>query len=294
MPHCYVCDEVFASSFLSTLEHHEPQIRQLAETYRQEYQLPPISDNVARVCRTCIRILISDNRNSSDSEYIQWKVPRPRNSVLCCVCGRGPVGVVQLNDTARVQIYVDTDIYIGPLARVCWTHMDGEFLQPEEYNNLKIVHRPVHLVGAEVGLFLQNLREQALKKEVIEEKHLTNDDFVTVTSLSKSHFLELFTYCDPVPDGDRHRTVKKKDLLTFLRKMRQGLSDEFLRILFGYSTRQAVSLAVSMMRRSLMLRFVPTRVRRDYSDGVHSASCHFVCKRTVQSESHKEESNCNY
>jgi len=45
-------------------------------------------------------------------------------------------------------------------------------------------------------------------------------------------------------------------LLTFLYKLRQGLSDEFLKVIFNYSSRQAVSLAIGTVRKSLMQRFV--------------------------------------
>lgn len=40
-------------------------------------------------------------------------------------------------------------------------------------------------------------------------------------------------------------------------KLRQGVADDFLKVIFNYPTRQAVSLAVSVVRRSLMMRFVP-------------------------------------
>lgn len=53
--------------------------------------------------------------------------------------------------------------------------------------------------------------------------------------------------------------------------MRHNLSDEFLRVIFKYSNRQAVSLAISLVRKSLMLQFVPNNIglysitREDYN-----------------------------
>jgi len=52
------------------------------------------------------------------------------------------------------------------------------------------------------------------------------------------------------------RHVSKRDLMTFLCKLRQGLSDEFLMVLFNYYSRQAVSMAIGTVRRSLATRFV--------------------------------------
>lgn len=88
---------------------------------------------------------------------------------------------------------------------------------------------------------------------------ISDEDFETLTSITKAQFEELFTYCDPVQDINQS-IVKRKDLLTFLGKFRQDLSDKFLKILFGYSSRQAVSMAISIVRRSLMLRFVPQNI----------------------------------
>lgn len=54
--------------------------------------------------------------------------------------------------------------------------------------------------------------------------------------------------------------VIKKDLITFLCKLCQGLSDDFLRVLFQYITRQATSLATATVRQSLILRFVSNNI----------------------------------
>lgn len=42
--------------------------------------------------------------------------------------------------------------------------------------------------------------------------------------------------------------------------MHQGLSDEFLAVMFQYPTRQSVSLAIATVRQSLMQRFVPSNL----------------------------------
>ncbi|EGI66282.1 hypothetical protein G5I_05245 [Acromyrmex echinatior] len=70
-------------------------------------------------------------------------------------------------------------------------------------------------------------------------------DFKLLSSMTKEQFRELLQYCDPVPEPNGHRYVYEKDLLAFLCKLRQGLCDDFLRVLFNYQSRQAVSLAVA-------------------------------------------------
>lgn len=53
-------------------------------------------------------------------------------------------------------------------------------------------------------------------------------------------------------------------------KLRQGLSDEFLKVTFNYSSRQAVSLTIATVRKFLMQQFVPNNIgfkaitRQDY------------------------------
>ncbi|XP_011688840.1 PREDICTED: uncharacterized protein LOC105450605 [Wasmannia auropunctata] len=74
-------------------------------------------------------------------------------------------------------------------------------------------------------------------------------------------FQELFTYCDRVPHLGGY--ITKKDLLMFLCKIRQGLSDEFLKVIFQYPSRQATSMAISKVRKSLIQRFVPSNIGFD-------------------------------
>ena len=76
------------------------------------------------------------------------------------------------------------------------------------------------------------------------------------------------TYCDPIPVEGDHRIVHKKDVLAFLCKLRQGCSDEFLKIIFDFPTIQAVSMAINTALESLKLRFVQeniglTRITRE-------------------------------
>lgn len=55
---------------------------------------------------------------------------------------------------------------------------------------------------------------------------------MTVTSLNKNQFRELFQSCNPVQYGSHLRNVTKKHLITFFMKMRQGLSNTFSKTLF--------------------------------------------------------------
>ena len=63
----------------------------------------------------------------------------------------------------------------------------------------------------------------------------------------------------PEPGG-KVRYLRKEDHLAFSCKMRQNLSNDFLKVLFRFSSRQAVSLSITTIQRSLMLPFVPHNI----------------------------------
>ena len=66
----------------------------------------------------------------------------------------------------------------------------------------------------------------------VDENNLSDDEFKCFFSMLKEQFEELFTYCDRVPCQDGYKYISKKNLLTFLFQMRQGLSDDFLKVMF--------------------------------------------------------------
>lgn len=96
-----------------------------------------------------------------------------------------------------------------------------------------------------------------------DENDFTDEDFYTFFSVTKPQFEDLRTFCDLVPNQGGYRYISKKDLMLFLCKLRQGLSDEFLSVMFGYTNRQSASLAVATVRNSLMQRFVPANLGLD-------------------------------
>lgn len=93
-----------------------------------------------------------------------------------------------------------------------------------------------------------------------DENSFSDDEFKSLTSLTKEQFYELFTFCVPDPNLVRQRHVTKKHLLTFLCKLRQGLSDECLTVMFNYCSRQNTSTVITTVRQSLMKRFVLSNI----------------------------------
>ncbi|KAL7290351.1 hypothetical protein TKK_0016045 [Trichogramma kaykai] len=82
---------------------------------------------------------------------------------------------------------------------------------------------------------------------------LTDHQACAFMSLTKDQFDDMHALCDRIPD---RREITRRDLLIFLTKMRQGLSDEFLTAIFQLSSRQYTSLIIKEVREALMRRFV--------------------------------------
>lgn len=105
------------------------------------------------------------------------------------------------------------------------------------------------------------IRKNVLTFSQYEDKEdFDEEDFKVMTSLTKAQFRDLFSFCDPVPKQGVNSYVKKKDLLTFLTKIRQGICDDVLKVIFNYSSRQLVSSVIQKVRQSLLSRFVPQNI----------------------------------
>lgn len=181
------------------------------------------------------------------------------NSSTCFICnGHRP------SIKTRVQIFIARDIYIPEYVRCCPAHLDDKgniyrCLLP----GLRFIRRSYVIKGTQLMPFLQGLRDAAnnhFEYKFNDENSFSDDEFKCLTSLTKEQFRELFTFCALDPELVRQRHATKKHLLTFLCKLRQGLSDEFLTVTFNYSCRQNTSMAITVVRQLLMKRFVPSNI----------------------------------
>ena len=183
------------------------------------------------------------------------------SSHTCIICN-GNNNLVRLSLKARVNIYLKRNIYASEHTKCCQNHLDDENLLLQELlQNLCFVNRPYVIVGTQLKPLLEELKNNCTSGTKYDnENNFTDDEFATMSPITKEQFRELFTYCDPIFEQQSFHYITKKHLLTFLCKMRQGLADEFLTFMFGYSSRQRTSTIIATVRTSLMLRFVPTNL----------------------------------
>jgi hypothetical protein len=84
-----------------------------------------------------------------------------------------------------------------------------------------------------------------------------------LAGISKGNFCDMFAECDAIFDNNKRINCSKKELLLFLVKIRQGLSDDFLKVMFKYSTRQIVSWNIACVRKTLTAKFVKKHLGLD-------------------------------
>lgn len=237
--------------------------RQIAITRRDELNHPPeaLNEN-SRICINCNRLIIQEmNMMDADPTCLRLNVVRQTASQTCIICNN-PNDVQRLSLQCRLQVFIQRNIYIPDNVRSCAHHLDNNGLL---FNilllGLQFINRPYIIRGQQLQLFLEGLRNVALKRGTgIDYDKLTDEEFECLSPINKQQFEELLTYCDPVVQNGKLRHVGRLDLLMFLCKLRQGLNDDLLKVIFNQASRQNVSSIIDYVRSSLLLRFVPENI----------------------------------
>lgn len=261
---CFICNQRFHIQRLSRIDREDDiNIREVAITRRDARDLPAIEvTDQTRLCMNCRLLVIRElEAVEADPACVRYNILLQRSGQLCFICNaRHEVRRLPLE--ARLQIFLERDIYVPQYTKTCQHHLTNDnlillVLLP----GLQYFNRPYVIPGQDTLAFLQGLKNKVKNSRNLSvESEYTDEEFKIITSLTKAEFNDLLTFCERVQENNVFRYIYKKDLITFLCKLRQGLSDEFLRVIFNYTTRQAVSMAIANVRRSLMVRFVPQNV----------------------------------
>lgn len=259
--HCFVCNNAYAFRALRRIPEANEEKIQFAISYRENMNnIPAVFNNESRVCINCDRMLnreLEELRREPDCVVLN--VLRQRSSHTCMICN-SPENRPRLNLNARASIFIELNIYVPASSRCCLGHLTPSGLLLAELNPMLMsVKRRYKLAGAELSSFLQRLRKQK-KKNDIDIDSISEEDFKIISPVTKQQFQDLFQYCVPVHNDGQMRYVSEKKLFMFLIKMHQGLSDDFLKVLFKYSYRENVSRDIKIVRQSLLIRFVPQSI----------------------------------
>lgn len=264
---CYVCNArtINVRNMVRIIEDENNIAKNdLIISRRDAFGLPPIPiRQQTRLCLNCNRTIIDELREiENDPTCLRLNVFRQTINTTCAFCNNGH-NLTRLSMKCRVNIFVIVNIYVPESVRVCQHHLDENGLIIRQLlAGLEFINRPYKIKGAQLAPFLQELRicSQTEKWQFCDIDSFSDTEFQTLSPISKDQFRDLYTYCDNILRDNQQRFVTKKNLLTFLCKMKQGLSDNFLKIIFNYPTRQCVSMVISNTRLSLMQRFVPNNI----------------------------------
>lgn len=262
---CYVCDRQFPSrQMCRILGDNNLPVQELAVARRDAAGRPQEDINATtRLCFNC-NLLIRNEIQAleNDPGVLRLNVLTQTSSNTCFICDSRH-NIQRVTTDCRVNIYVSTDIFVPDNVRVCPHHLnENGYLLDVLHAGLRYVNRPYILKGMQLQQFMEGLREAAKKhtsRDFEDINSFSNEEFISLTSLSKVQFNELYEFCDPIVRGNV-RYITRKHLLTFLLKLRQGISDDFLKVIFQYPTRQDTSLIISNVRISLTKRFVPNNL----------------------------------
>ncbi|XP_071578400.1 uncharacterized protein [Temnothorax nylanderi] len=262
--HCFICGIVQRPRVLGRIPVDDPENRrEIINRFRRNLGKPPadINEN-SRICLACRGSVNDEMRFENDESYTRLNVLRQVHNHVCFIC-HGNGHTERLSLSYRANAYVNANVYITENARCCPQHLDNEgCILRALLPGLPYLDKLYRLVGRELLEFLKMLRVMAKndRPNFENENSFSDNEFRSITATTKDQFNEMLTFCDPVLENNRNRYVYKKDLLMFLCKLKQGLSDDFLKLIFNYNSRQAVSIAISTVRKSLMIRFVPQNI----------------------------------
>ncbi|KYM97816.1 hypothetical protein ALC62_03856 [Cyphomyrmex costatus] len=206
---CYVCDGRFAPRLMTRIDGDDNAAkREIAINRRDGFQRPALEvTDLTKICTNCNQSIRNEIvAIEEDPACLRLNVLTQTRNSTCLICDRTD-NLNVLSIECKVNVFISHNIFIPQNTKSCQHHLNVE--------------------GMLLGPLVQD------------------SEFQCLCPINKQQFAELFTFCDTVPCTGGYRYVHKKDLLMFLCKMRQGLSDEFLRIIFQYPSRRATSMAVA-------------------------------------------------
>jgi len=238
--------------------------RQIAASRRETFGFPAVPIHEVRLCINC-NLSISNEIQllENDPTCMRLNVMRRRLNG-CAICENNPVDLKRLSNKCRVHIFAVQNIYVSENVRVCEHHLDEDgIILRQLIPGLPFINRPFQIKGDQLHILLQGLRAELAnlnRWRFEDENSFTDEEFKSVCPITKQNFLNMYDFCEPVPQENGLRYITKRDLITYLCKMKQGISDDFLKVIFSHSSRQAVSMACDKVRQSLKIRFVREKV----------------------------------
>ena len=178
----------------------------------------------------------------------------------CFVCnkkGSARHPLVVISTKAQTQAFIDTGVYVENKSRCCRSHLECSYLTREALEGLS--HKKTSNEFSKTGVTelisnIRNLMKNANKLNFDVPSLLSDEKYFDLTGLTKAQFSEL---CQDVPNLKKSNVRSVRTTVAiFLTKMRTGLSNKLLSVMFGLKKSQ-IQRAITSCRTSLMKHFVP-------------------------------------
>jgi hypothetical protein len=180
----------------------------------------------------------------------------------CCVCGTNIArGAMTVTDEDRYLLLLKKNVFIPEGARCCPDHMTTRRFKSEATDKIAPYSIEMKkLNAADVQLLLskwQMLYEYKKRLDFDNSQSMSDNEYQSFTSLSKSQFDDLIgRLSESMIRNSSNRSIRTA-IAILLCKLRLGLSNQLLAILFELSDKKSVSRILESARSALMAEFVP-------------------------------------
>jgi hypothetical protein len=180
----------------------------------------------------------------------------------CCVCGANIAGgAMTVTDEDRYLLLLKKNVFIPEGARCCPDHMTTRRFKSEAIDKIAPYSIEMKkLNAADVQLLLskwQMLYEYKKRLDFDNSQSMSDNEYQSFTSLSKSQFDDLIgRLSESMIRNSSNRSIRTA-IAILLCKLRLGLSNQLLAILFELSDKKSVSRILESARSALMAEFVP-------------------------------------
>lgn len=144
--------------------------REIAISRRDAAQRSPIEiTDRTRICNNCNISIVNEIRIlNEDPNALRLNILSQTSSHTCLICN-GNNNLTRLTLKARVNIYLNRDIYTSKNVKSCLNHLDDQgFLLREFFQDLRFVNRPCIIKGNELKQLLEELRNNCTSGSTID------------------------------------------------------------------------------------------------------------------------------
>ncbi|CAG9773134.1 unnamed protein product [Ceutorhynchus assimilis] len=192
--HCFICPAALPPRLMVRLVGDENADKCAIAQQRRLANIRPIIEinELTRICASCNRSIIREiNALQRDPACLRLNVLTQSSSHSCLICNSP--NEPRLSTEARVNIFLNRDIYVPEYVKSCAHHLNGNgFLLQRLLPGLRFVNRPYVIPGRELQTFLKHLRNTANEHPKIDsEDYFSDADFESI-ALSRKFSLEVY------------------------------------------------------------------------------------------------------